>query len=159
MKYSLMFSFLVTTLLYSNCDTVPTNQQVESAILAKDYKKATTLFDVFEKEMKEYLEKCNNTQEMFEQLNTMLLKSRDELHDLKESIKKGDDSIVHCDKTPSTDALDKAFESKDKKRIQSAYKSYQTDAKNYLDHCSSHAEYAEFYETSMLYEELYSEYQ
>jgi len=155
----LFFFFIIGSIqtIYADCTDIPSSNTLSTAIESKNIDKSKGLLEVLKKEMNTYLETCDKDKKMFEELNIQLLTFKDKVSDLeenKEDINSGD----NCSILPSRAKLEKAFNTKNYKMIESLYLQYQKDTELYIKYCAFEPEYAMVYESAMLCDEKYEEY-
>lgn len=158
----MIVAFGLSSFTYADCAKVPDGAELNTALEAKTYDKAQSLLDKFKLDIKNYLDKCDKSEAMFEQTHVSILTYEDKLSDLKEDLKGSkvsQKSTVDCSKPPSSKDLDKAFKSKSSNQIKALYATFKTDAERYMDQCASHEEYEFVFEAALLYEEQYAEWE
>lgn len=148
--------FLIGSLAYANCDKIPSETSVMEAIKSKQYDKAKSLLDRLKVDIKTYLKNCDKSKEMFERTNITLLTCEAKLKDLHANLNK-ESHGVDCSKIPSNKNIEEAIKSSDSAKIDAMYKQYKENSSSYIEHCTSHQEYATVYDEAMFYEEMYGQ--
>jgi small-conductance mechanosensitive channel len=154
MKTIYLLPLLFSSILYADCTKKPMIKEIKTAISQADYTQAKSLLNRFKLEVKTYLDTCDKSNEMFEEMNLMLLNCTDQLSDLKENIHTKNNTIK-CSIVPSSIQMQKAFNAQEHKKIKDLYPQYKKDSDNYIKYCASEASYGEVYEASMLCDEKY----
>jgi len=155
-KIYIIVMSLLFTVLWADCNQVPSGISVKQAIEIKSYDKAKSLLETFKTNVKKYLETCDKSEAMFEQTNMTILTYQDKLEDLKHDLN-AENISIDCSKIPSSTLVEKAFKSKNSAEIKTQYARYKKDAESYIEHCATHTEYETVYESSMFCDELYDE--
>ena len=144
------------SMLQADCSKMPVGMELAKYIEAKEILKAKGLLAEYKEEVKNYLSKCDQSKEKFEETSVMIHTYEDRLKDLEHDINKKEHR-TDCSKVPDSTKLDLAFKSKNHADIKIVYANYTKEAADYLEYCASHIEYETVYESSMFYEEEYAE--
>ncbi|MEA1954134.1 MAG: hypothetical protein U9O24_07045 [Campylobacterota bacterium] len=146
--------------LYAKCDKVPDGTELNKVLKAKNYDKSEELFKIFKSDIENYLSKCNNSEAVVEETQLSILTFKDRLSDLKYELEKGKSTAnIDCSLSPSSGDIEKAFREKDAEKIKILYAKYKKEADKYMNDCSSHEEYEFVFETALLLEEQYAEWE
>jgi len=147
---------MLFSIAQADCPNMPLTEELSKSIESKEISKAKELLTQYKEDVKNYLAKCDQSKEKFEETSVMIHTYEDSIADVEYDVKNANTS-TDCSKVPSTAKLEDSFKSKVGADIKAHYASYQQDAKNYIEHCASHAEYETVYESSMMCDEEYAE--
>jgi t-SNARE complex subunit (syntaxin) len=157
-KHLLLIMLVFINFVLADCTKIPKANSLDTALISKDYEKSKSLLDSFKLEVHFYLEKCDKSQEMFEQMNIILLTSDDKLKDLKEDMyHRNNTKQTNCSMIPSSRPIETAFKEKDNQQIEKLYIAYKKSTDMYIKNCISDDEYEIVYESAMLCEERYAQ--
>jgi hypothetical protein len=155
---SMVILFGVSSVLYANCENLPSGLMFEDAVKTKNIDKAETVLEKYKLNIKAYLKSCDKSEAMFEQMEISKLTYEDKLSDLKEDAKSQKVAKTRdCAILPSSTNLNTAIKSGDLKEVTKHYEAYKTNAESYLDLCASHEDYELVYDEALLHEENYNE--
>lgn len=137
-----------------NCVQIPEGLALVSTLENKNYDKSEVLLTEFKVDVKNYLDNCDNSEGVSEQMHINILTYQDMLADMKVDLKVS--KSIDCTNLPKGENLDHAFRSGDFNKIREVYNTYKMDATSYIDQCTSDEKYAFIFEEYMQYDEDYN---
>lgn len=148
--------FTFTSGVYAECSSMPIGMELAKSIEAKEVSNSKKLLVAYKNDVKNYLEKCDQSKEKFEETSVMIHTYEARLSDVEFDMNNTGDA-TDCTKVPSSTTLEVAFKSNDAQKIKTEYTSYKKDAQSYIEHCASHVDYETVYESAMFCDEMYDE--
>lgn len=145
-------------MLNADCSDMPIGTNVAKSIMSKNVEDAKKYLTAYQAEVKSFLARCKE-EGPTQQVSLMELTYQDEVKYLEEDMKKKNQVSYDCSKVPDDTALNKAFAEGKANAIKKAYSEYHKSAADYLDHCATHEEFDFVYETSLLHDEEYTEWE
>jgi len=142
--------------VHADCSNMPVGMELAKNIEAHEIPKAKKLLVQYKEDVKNYLASCDTSKEKFEETSIMIHTYEARLEDVEYDMNKAAHG-TDCTVVPSSVSLEKAFKTTDVAKIKTLYAEYKAASHNYIEHCATHEEYEMVYESAMMCDEMYDE--